>query len=165
MKALLAFLLLGTLLATTPVLQASAQSPNSFRIVVIAPSIANPGEKISIFIETTLDGTPTSKAVTLAPHVLHHDHGSIIVNFVAAPSSFADGHWNTTYTVPANAEGTFWIHVPGILGSLNATGSASFVIATASSSGTGSNSLYYILVGLAVVVIILQAAIFAKMRR
>ena len=164
MKALLV-LLLVTLLAPTP-LQASAQPPNSFRIVVLAPSIAYPGEKISIFIETTLDGNLISKGVTLDPHILHQDHGFVIANFVPPPSTFAEGHWNTTYTVPPGAEGTFWIHVPGIIRSLNATGSASFAIASPSSiNGNGSSNLYYVLIGLVVVVIILQALILVKKLR
>jgi hypothetical protein len=121
-----------------------AQEQPVLRIVVNAPPLAFPGQTITIFIETSINGTPTG-GVFLSPHVIHDENGTIVINVLSAPTSFADGHLLTSFTVPDSGTGTYWIHVPGTVQGINATGSAAFVVLqkTLSSppSSGGSSSL------------------------
>ncbi|MHB8567963.1 MAG: hypothetical protein ACYC7D_07010 [Nitrososphaerales archaeon] len=137
-NTVIAFFALGIMLSGSfvPALIASADSSNPLQIRVIAPTLAYPGEKLNMFIETTYNGTLVGNATSVTFHAhmwvdTPTTNGSTItITFLPAPTNYATGHYNTTWSVPLNATmgSVEWVHVPGAYQGVSSTGVAGITI-------------------------------------
>ena len=128
-----------------------------------------------MFIETSynesLVGNATS--VTFGAHVwINTQTSDGVFTALQAPTNFATGHYNDTWTIPSNATigSVEWIHIPGtysgVTPSAKSTGVAGITIvgsqsvqgpAFSSNLSSTENSLLYAAIAISVVAIIFAA--------
>ena len=123
----LTYLLFLTSLTSLSVDAMSVRRTNPLTIRVIIPTSALPGENVTVFIETTFNGTLVNGGLGRV-RVLYTDGGQVKNQTLQTPKRFAVGLYYTNYTIPDNATGIYLIQAQGRFRGSRTTGVAGITI-------------------------------------